>query len=162
MIIREWAFEFGIPFAAVLELERRMGLAGTNAAAELPGDDPIVSEKGAQSAIELEAPRKNCHLFRNNVGALLDARGVPVRYGLANKTKQQNKRIKSADLVGWRSFVIEPRHVGRLIAQFLCREIKEPGWHYTGDAHEQAQLRWAELVISAGGDAGFATGVGTL
>lgn len=120
------------------------------------------SEALVQSEIRLEAASKGIKLFRNNVGVYLDARGIPVRYGLANDSKRLNEACKSGDLVGWRSVVIVADMVGSRIAQFVSRECKKAGWKYTGDAHERAQLKWANAVVAAGGDACFATGKGTL
>jgi len=120
------------------------------------------SEAWAQSAIRLEASRKGLYLFRNNVGALEDRSGRLVRYGLANDTKQMNETLKSGDLIGWRPVLIQPQHVGHTVAQFVSREVKAPGWQYTGAARESAQLAWANLVNSRGGDAAFATGPGSL
>lgn len=162
MIIREWAAEFGVPLGAVLELERRMGLQGSAAANVQPDDEPAHSEAFAQSQIRLEAPGKDVWLSRNNVGALLDRNGTPVRYGLANESAKMNARIKSSDLIGFRKKLIQPQHVGMIIAQFVARECKYPGWVYGGDDHEKAQLKFIELVNSAGGDAAFATGPGSL
>lgn len=111
--------------------------------------------------VRLEAPRYGVWLGRNNVGALLDKRGVPVRYGLANESKQMNEVMKSGDLIGIRAVLIQPWHVGTTIGQFVSRECKRPGWTYRGDAHETAQANWAALVTKYGGDAKFATGEGS-
>ena len=120
------------------------------------------SEANVQSRVRLEAARKGVKLWRNNVGALLDSRGVPVRYGLANDSKQLNQMVKSGDLIGWRRVAITPEHVGSTLAQFISRECKRPEWKYRGDEHELAQLRWIEAVIADGGDAAFCTSEGTL
>lgn len=125
-------------------------------------DAPGQSEAWAQSQVRLEASRAGCRLWRNNVGALLDARGVPVRYGLLNDSAALNRHVKSADLIGIKPVTIGLGHVGTVLGQFLSREIKAPGWRYSGDGREQAQLAWCHLVTSLGGDAGFATGAGTL
>jgi hypothetical protein len=158
-VIREWGVEFSVPFAALLELERRMGLEGSTGDAKDPGVGH--SEAYAQSQVMLEAPRFQCRLFRNNVGAFKDEAGGFVRYGLANESKVRNKRLKSSDLVGWRKRVITQQMVGDVIGQCVLREIKEPGWIYTGDEHEEAQLRWLQLGLSDGCDAAFATGPGS-
>lgn len=158
-VIRQWAFEYSVPFAAVAELERRMGLEGSTGDAADPGVGH--SEAYAQSQVMLEAPRYGCRLFRNNVGAFKDDTGGFVRYGLANESKARNKRLKSSDLVGWRKVLIAPAMVGSIIGQCVLREMKEPGWHYTGDEHEEAQLRWLQLGLSDGCDAAFATGPGS-
>lgn len=121
------------------------------------------SEAYVQSALRLEAARiPGVMLFRNNVGVLLDATGRPVRYGLANESKAENERLKSSDLVGWRSVTVTPAMVGRTVAIFLCRETKAAGWVYRGDDRETAQKAWIDLVNAAGGDAAFANGPGTL
>lgn len=154
-----WAAKWGVPAAALADLQQSIGLLGT------PGDEPYRGKKSeafAQSQVVLEGAEKGVRLFRNNVGALRDDGGRMVRYGLANSSKAENDVLKSADLIGWRMVRIEQHHVGSHIAQFVSREIKEPGWQYVGDAHEQAQLAWAELVAADGGDAAFATGPGTL
>lgn len=97
-------------------------------------------------------------MWRNNVGALLDKRGIPVRYGLANDSKEMNARVKSADLIGVRPRVVTSADVGTTIGQFVSIECKRPGWKWTGDAHELAQLNWASLIMAAGALATFSTG----
>ena len=56
------------------------------------------------------------------------------------------------------------RHTAVLgsIGQFVSRECKAPGWTYSGTTRETAQLNWANLILSLGGDSGFATSEGTL
>lgn len=120
------------------------------------------TEALVQSQVRLEAGRKGVKLWRNNVGVLVDERGRPVRYGLANDSKQLNAVVKSGDLIGWRPVLITPSHVGLMIAQFVSRECKRPGWKFRGDEHELAQLKWAETITMDGGDAAFCTGEGTL
>jgi hypothetical protein len=122
----------------------------------------MTSEAYAQSQVRLEAPTKGVTLFRNNVGVLTDINGRPVRFGLANDSKQLNEVLKSSDLIGWRPVLITPEHVGRTLAQFVSRECKAPGWKYTGTDRERAQKAWLDLVAAAGGDSAFATGPGTL
>ena len=102
-------------------------------------------------------------MFRNNSGALKDERGVPVRYGLANESAQQNKVLKSSDLIGIRKRLITVHDVGSVIGQFVARECKHGTWVYDPrDDRERAQNTFLELVLSYGGDAAFASGVGTL
>lgn len=120
------------------------------------------SEAAIQVRVRLEATRLGCRLFRNNVGAATLANGSFIRWGLANETQAMNKQIKSSDLIGIRPLVILPEHVGKTIGQFLAREIKPPGWVYTGRGREEAQQRFLMLVESLGGDACFATGEGTI
>lgn len=157
--IYQWAARHGVSMQALNELQGIFGMHGGHA---LPATVKGTSEAAVQSAVRLEAASKNVSLFRNNVGALIDSRGVPVRYGLANESKQVNEVIKSSDLVGWRPTLIGMEHVGLVIAHTVLRECKKPGWYYTGDAHEQAQLNWLMLGAKDGADVGFCTGVGTL
>ena len=118
------------------------------------------SESYAQSLVRLEAARTpGVWLTRNNVGVLPHPdNGRPVRFGLANESAAQNAVLKSADLIGWRSVLITPAHVGQTLAVFLSREVKRPDWRYAGTDRERAQAAWIELVRAAGGDAGFTTG----
>lgn len=120
------------------------------------------TESSVQAHVRLEAAKLGIPLWRNNVGVLLDARGVPVRFGLANDSPAVNARIKSADLIGIRPVLVTPEMVGTTLGVFVSREIKTAGWRYTGTAREQAQQRWIDLVRSYGGDADFATGPGSL
>lgn len=159
-VLHQWAIAHGVSLAAIQDLQIRLGVLTLPASAEVSG--PAKSEAWAQSAVRLEASQKGAKLWRNNVGALQDKRGRLVRYGLANDSAELNDAIKSADLIGWRPVLITPAHVGHTIGQFVSREIKEPGWQYTGADREPAQLAWANAVNAAGGDARFATGPGTL
>lgn len=120
------------------------------------------SETGILSEIKLEASELGYRLWRNNVGATYTPNGQFIRFGLANDSSQLNKVIKSADLIGIRPILITQAHVGLTIGQFISREIKKPGWKYTGTERERAQLAWAELINSLGGDACFALSRGTL
>ena len=147
--LRTWALRHNITPAALDELGEILG-AGSQ-----PEGEAGASEGRVQSRVRLAAPHFDMKLWRNNVGALLDKRDVPVRYGLANDTPALNKKLKSGDLIGWRRVVITPEMVGSIIAQFVSLECKHAGWHYTGDEHEQAQQRWAALVALAGGYARF-------
>lgn len=157
--VYQWAVRHGVTMAALQELA---GLFGMHGGHDLPPEVKGTSEAAVQAAVRLEAAHKGVRLFRNNVGALIDSRGVPVRYGLANESKQVNEVMKSADLIGWRPVVIGPQHVGQCLALFVSRECKHPTWHYTGGDREPAQLAWAQLVTAGGGDAAFCTGTGTL
>lgn len=143
----------GITEAALRDLAETLG-AGTQPEGSNGG-----SEARVQSQVRLAAPGLGMRLFRNNVGAMLDSRGVPVRFGLANDSKALNDRLKSADLIGWRRRTIAAEDVGATIAQFVSLEVKESGWKYRGDEHEQAQQRWAALVASEGGYARFVASV---
>lgn len=122
----------------------------------------IQNEAPLINLLKLEASRKGIRLWRNNVGATYAQNGSFIRYGLANESVALNQQIKSADLIGIRPVFVTAEMIGTTIGQFVSREIKKPNWKYTGTEREQAQLRWAELILSLGGDACFAIGEGTL
>lgn len=155
MNLNEWALAWGVPFAAVEDLRRRMGLDDDQPPAGLEGK----SEAAAQAQVRLAASRAGGRLWRNNVGATYDDKGNFIRYGLANDSSKMNKVCKSADLIGIKPVLVAPTHVGTVIGQFWSREVKAPGWRYTGTEREQAQLAWANLIVSLGGDAAFSTGI---
>lgn len=155
MILSEWALKWGIPQAALDDLQNTvLGLDGG-----LPEARSDLSEAGVQSRVRVAASRRGMRVWRNNVGVFHDPeRNVYVRYGLANESAQQNKVVKSADLIGIAPRVIQPQDVGKLIGQFVSFEVKHGGWkHRPNDEHEQAQAAWATLVLSLGGDARFLT-----
>lgn len=129
----------------------------------LPTDpSKLSSEARVQSMVRLEAAHCGVWLTRNNVGVLMDAKGRPVRYGLANESKAQNMVIKSGDLIGFRRRVIVSRDVGAHIAQFVSRECKHEGWKPSrSDKHEAAQTQWRDFININGGDAAFASGPGS-
>ena len=157
-MLHEWAIQWQIPLAALHDLERRMGLLYDPQLAPSTGR----SEAAVQANVRLEASRKGIKLFRNNVGALRDERGVPVRYGLANDTPAMNKVIKSADLIGWETTTITAEMVGQRFARFLSAECKPEGWVFTASQREQGQKAWATMVIAGGGRALFVNGPGML
>lgn len=125
----------------------------------LNGDNDGVSEIAAQQQVRLEAPRRGVITWRNNVGAATTDTGSFIRFGLANDTKAMNQRIKSHDLIGIKKVLIKPEHVGSIVGQFWCREMKKPGWKYTGVGRETAQFNFGKIVAAHGGDAKFATSV---
>lgn len=158
MNLDAWAAQHGVSAEALLALRALMGVDGSPVVT-LAGSDG--SEARQQSLVRIDAAQKGVWLTRNNVGALLDARGVPVRYGLANESKAQNEQVKSADLIGINPILVGPQHLGMVIGQFVSREVKHETWKWSGDKHEQAQLRWCNFVLSKGGDAAFVTGPGS-
>lgn len=158
MNLNQWALKWGVSAAALEDLRRGFGCE-LNAA---PAPEKGNNEAAVQAHIRLEASEAGLVLWRNNVGMLFDARGVPVRYGLCNESKQMNENLKSSDLIGIRPVIIRPEHVGHTFGQFVAREVKAPTWAYSGTKHEQAQLRFLELVASLGGDACFAKSRGTI
>lgn len=157
-IIYDWAKEWGVNAAAANDLIFRVI---KQAQVQSHQTDTIGSENAVQAAVRLEAQRHGVTLWRNNVGVLEDKRGVPVRFGLCNDTKKLNEHIKSGDLIGIKRVLIEPHHVGTYIGQFISRECKHSDWKYTNTAHEQAQLRWQQVILANGGDAKFTNGEGS-
>lgn len=111
----------------------------------------MMSESSIQSQVVTLSAKLGMRLWRNNVGVLLDKRGVPVRFGLANDSAKLNDQIKSADLIGWREVVITPDMVGQTIAQFISVECKKERWNGKIDAHVQAQIIWGRMVGTDGG-----------
>ena len=120
----------------------------------------MITEAHAQSVVRLQGAALGWQLWRNNVGVAQTADGRPVRYGLANDSHALNERLKSSDLFGWRSLLIQPEHVGLVVAQVVSPECKRAGW--TSDhaltPRETAQAAWCDLIRAAGGLAGFTTG----
>jgi hypothetical protein len=145
-----WARKHGVTWQAIEELRT---IFGTDVPVASALQD--LSEAAVQSRVMLEAPKHGFRLFRNNVGALIDSRGVPVRYGLANTSPELNKRLKSSDLIGWKATLVTPCMVGSYVAIFTALEVKEAVWTYKGDAHEKAQEAWLKLVAADGGIARF-------
>ena len=154
MIINDWAKRWGVPFEALRELQQ---LAG--ALSDIPTTNHTPrSEAAVQQEVRLAAAKRGALLWRNNVGVLADARGVPVRYGLANDTKGLNAKIKSSDLIGLTPREVKPEHVGQVWGVFTAEECKPEGWVYTATEHEQAQLAFINLVLAHGGIARFNNG----
>lgn len=155
----QWLNKWGgkIPHEAIVDLYTMLG-THDHAPVVTPGTG---SESRQQSLVRLDAAEHGIWLTRNNVGVLMDANGRPVRYGLANESKEQNKVFKSSDFIGINSVVITQQHVGSVIGQFVARECKKEGWRYSGDKHEVAQLAFINFVNARGGDARFASGPGS-
>jgi|SRR5690348_3167222 len=158
MKLDEWARRWNVSPIALVELRQALGVFDRTGERPHKGK----SEGAIVNELRLEATRKGCRLWRNNVGATYTMEGAFLRYGLANESSPMNKQIKSADLIGIRPIVITASMIGCTIGQFVSREVKWSNWRYTGNDREQAQLRWAELILAMGGDACFATGQGTL
>lgn len=111
-----------------------------------------MAESSIQAAIRLAASQRGWRLFRNNVGVMTREDGVPVRFGLANDSKQMNQQYKSGDLCGIIPRVITQDMVGKVLGQFVSVEVKHPDWKpRVGDERYQAQCRWRDLINSLGG-----------
>lgn len=152
--LAEWADRWGIPPEAIEDLAR-----STIYPPPAVADD--ASEARVQSEVRLEAPYQDVYLFRNNVGAGKMASGNFVRYGLGNDSEALNDVLKSGDLIGFKKRMITMADVGRYFGQFVSREVKRRDWKFSGTKEEHAQVRWATLVNSQGGDAKIVQGPGS-
>lgn len=161
MSLHDLAIKWDWSVEELRDVQQSLGLYTPPLPVDAPGHGK--SEAWVQSAVRLEASEKGHHLARNNVGALKDKTGRVVRFGLLNDSPALNEKIKSSDLIGWRSVVIAPQMVGFKIAQFMARECKEPGWQFSSaDNHHVAQQAYINMVNAAGGDAAFVTAPGVL
>lgn len=158
MILAEWANRWGVPAAALEDLQTRvLGLDGSP-----PDADLGVSEASVLNRVRLRASAIGMRTWRNNVGAGYGEDGSFMRWGLANESTAVNASVKSADLIGIRPRIIQPDDMGKLIGQFVSYEVKHASWTFRGDAREVAQLNWANLILSLGGDARFITSASQL
>lgn len=102
-----------------------------------------MNETDTLQAIRLKVGgRYDTRIFRNNVGALRDAQGRHVQFGLCQG---------SSDLIGYQSVEITPDMVGKKVAIFLAIEVKAA----KGKATEP-QERFIQRVREDGGLAGIA------
>lgn len=137
--LQAWAARWSINPAALSELTRLFDVA--NHATESDG-----SESQAQSRIRLAAASAGFAMWRNNAGAMVDAKGRSVRFGLGNMSARLWKKWKSSDLIG-----IGPN------GRFVACEVKAPGWTAPTNDHERAQRQYLMTVESLGGIGMFAT-----
>ena len=148
--IKQWATRHHVGHDALAELSAILGSGGT--------EETGASESNVQSRVRLAAAQHGMRLWRNNVGVLIDKNERPVRFGLANDTPALNRRLKSADLIGYRRLLVSPAMVGTTVAQFASIECKREGWKFSGSDREVAQQRWAALVAVDGGYSKILTG----
>lgn len=156
--IHDWAIANRIHISAVYDLLQRLGMGADS---PQPSVKVGMSETAIQNNDRINAAQHGVILWRNNVGVLQDETGRPVRYGLCNDSKELNENIKSSDAIGIKPVIITPDMIGQVIGQFVAREYKEDGWVYTGRGREAAQAAFLTIVTSKGGDAAFASGVGS-
>lgn len=119
-----------------------------------------MTEETAQNAVRLRAAELGCAMWRNNSGALRDARGRMVRFGLGNDSAKINAVWKSSDLIGIVPVMITPAHVGMTLGVFAAAEMKDPTtWRGVrlSDERAQAQENFLQQVQRLGGAASFCT-----
>lgn len=155
MTLLEWAIKHRIAPEALRELCQTCIHTG-------PALEDGQLETDVQKAVRLEYAYAGKFLYRNNRGAGRMDTGTYVRWGLANDSKALGDAVKSADLIGWESFIVTPEWVGHKIARFLSVEVKRESWEWKGTLEEMAQLKWAALVNSEGGRAVITNKVGTV
>lgn len=155
MTLLEWAVKHRITPDALRELCQTSIFVGP----ELP-DGQL--ETNVQRDVRLEYAQAGKYLFRNNRGAGRMESGTYVRWGLANDSKVLGDAVKSADLIGWESFIVTPEWVGHRVARFLSVEVKRESWEWKGTLEEMAQLKWAATVNAEGGRAVITNKVGTV
>ena len=88
-------------------------------------------------------------LFRNNCGAFKKPNGAVIRYGIANPG--------GSDLIGWTPVLITPDMVGHTMPVFTAIEVKCPPFTKPKSKHEKRQDHFINVILRAGGLAGFAT-----
>lgn len=119
-------------------------------------------EYEVQAEIQIEAAKFDCILMRNNSGALKDATGRLVRYGLGNDSKAKNDVVKSSDLIGITTVTVTPEMVGQKIGVFTALEVKREDWKENEEKRTVAQRNFIEWVKLRGGIAGFVSNVDDL
>lgn len=77
-----------------------------------------MSESQILAKVRLKASKLHYTLWRNNIGAYMDAKGHWIKYGVCNPG--------GSDLIGYREITITPDMVGKKIAQFCAIEVKTP------------------------------------
>lgn len=155
--LEQWALRWGLPPQALEELA---------IVTSHTGGYEGMSESAVQSRVRLEASKHGIYLWRNNNGAgqVLNKDGTKgrfIRWGLANDSEPLNKVLKSGDLIGGRQMLITQAMVGQTVLRFTSRECKEGDWKFSGAEEETAQLKWATLINSLGGDAKIVNGPGS-
>lgn len=148
MLLNQWSQKWGISPEALADLQANYLGQRSESAHSVAAS---MNEASVSQRVELAFAELGGILWRNNVGAFLDARGVEVRYGLANTSKKVNKETKSGDGIGCLPIVIQQRHVGCTFGLFVSIESKKAAWTWKGNAHELGQANWGQIVTSLGG-----------
>jgi hypothetical protein len=104
-----------------------------------------MNEQTIQQNIRLALSKTGARIFRNNTGAIKDAQGRLVRFGLCKG---------SSDLIGWTPVTITADMVGKKIAIFTAIEVKT----FTGRATDD-QINFLHRLAQDGGIGGIARSV---
>lgn len=150
MTFHEWAVLAGLTIEQIRSYQTHMGIYDERLRPEVGR-----SEAAVEARVKVRMSQRGGRAWKNNKGAAYLADGTFLRYGLLNQSQRISDEIKSADLVGIDPVLITPEMIGMIFGRFWCREVKREDWEWSGDEHEMAQLRFAELVLALGGDAGF-------
>jgi hypothetical protein len=157
MLLTDWLDKYNLPTQARRELIDILDHPQLTAQSQ-----PGTKEASTAKAIRAAAAARGIKLFRNNVGVAVDNRGIPIRYGLANESKQMQEILKSSDFIGVVPIKITAGHLGKTIGQFVAIETKRGGWKFTGTPRERAQKRFLDLICAAGGAGIFASSIDDL
>ena len=103
-------------------------------------------ENRALAELQRDASPHGIRLFRNQVGSYKLADGRWLTSGLGEG---------SSDSIGWTPLLVQPHHVGQLLAVFTSIELKSPGAR-TERKRLEAQTAWLRAVQAAGGIGFFA------
>lgn len=106
-----------------------------------------MKEMNVLRQIRVECSKRGYLVFRNNVGVAFRDDGIPIRFGLANESKNMNQNYASADLIGIAPKIITPEDIGKTMGLFLSLEIKHSDIKYA----PQNQRNWERLVTQYGG-----------
>lgn len=119
-----------------------------------------MTESEIQQHIQIEAAKYGCILMRNNSGAMQDATGRLIRYGLGNVSPKQ--KSKSSDLIGITTITVTQDMVGKQIGVFTAFEIKVEDLNKSNkklSEREQYQKNFIDWVKARGGIASFLNSV---
>lgn len=148
----EWAVAAGLTMEQIRSYQYHLGTYD-----ERLTDGEGSSEAAVVARCKVRASKMGGRLWKNHKGAAVLQDGTFMRYGILNESKRISDDIKSSDLIGVYPLVITQDMVGSTVGQLWLVEVKEEDWHFTGDAHEMAQLKFLELGLAMGARATFAT-----
>lgn len=120
--------------------------------------NPVLSEAAVVSHGRLFAAQHGVDLWRNNNGAFEDETGRWIRYGLCNDSKALSDKVKSSDYIGIQTIYVG----GYRIGIFVAVEFKASDWVFPLPTNVKeyqrclAQKAFHDIVVAAGGRAGFA------